>query len=96
MGTGLGSDIQSAQHSRQFFHPVLVAEPTDAGIGLPTLDLFAHLQLLRRLCGDLGEMGDAQYLGTFTDTSQLATDNFGDTAADTCVHFVKYESRRTG
>ena len=56
--------------------------------GVVALNL-ADLPVLMALAGDLGLVGNTQYLRVAAQLAQQAPDNFGDTAADAHVDFIE-------
>ena len=93
MFAGGGGDFFTAEHAGDFFDAFGFAEGADAGAGGFLVGVFADLQVLMGLGGDLGQVGDAQDLVVAAEGLELLADGFGDGAADTAVDFVEDQGR---
>ena len=96
MGSRSGGDLQTAEHACDFLDPARIGELVETGLDTGLGCFLLHLDMCIGLRGDLGQMGDAQDLSVTPEAMHVLTDDFGDIAADTDIHFIEDDGRDPG
>src|SRR5436190_5518995 len=86
-------DRFAAQHPRQFFDAAAAIEPLHGRLRPAALDPLLDLKVRVGARRDLRQVRDAEDLERGSEGAELASDDVGDTPADSSVHFVENEPR---
>ena len=93
MRARLPGDLYAAEHACQLVDTFLCIQYAYTGARGVFSGEFRDLQLPVCKCGNLGQVGDAQYLPVGTECAQLLADNFRDPATDATVDFIEDQGR---
>ena len=87
-----GRDLDPAQHARQFFHGLILAERGKCRASSLAVRQLADADVVMPLAGHLGQVGHAQHLPLVAQLPQSPAHDFGDAAADAGIDLVEDEA----
>lgn len=81
----------AAKHAGELLDAVLTLDPGEEGVRALAVEFLGDDEVVGGLCGDLGEMADAEHLAIASEFLHFCADGMGDFAADIGVDFVEHE-----
>ncbi|MND90537.1 hypothetical protein D3C80_826240 [compost metagenome] len=93
MCQGFLGQVDAAEHARNLFNTLALAQIGHGSMGGIAVAHFVHEQVVMALGGHLRQVGDGQHLAAFAQATQQLTDDLCRWPADTHVDFVEYQGR---